>query len=94
MYAFHTVQGFSGSDAEEGVVYDEDINAQMQSAIDSILNLNRCDDGPPHHAANNSSSRAAFLSNEANYSLCNGDQYNSSEMQVDLALNEAVKSIL
>ncbi|XP_046439811.1 chromatin modification-related protein eaf-1-like isoform X4 [Daphnia pulex] len=107
--------GFDGE--EGGVIYDEDIKAQMQNAIDDLLRLNGCDDViPPHlqHLANNAAHPAAIgavaSSSSANYEasgaaggggggfpppLKNGEQFcNNSEMQVDLALNEAVNSIL
>jgi len=86
---------FSGSEdmEEEGVIYDEDITAQMQNAIDDLLKLNGgCDEGPT----------GGQQPSPANYTIQNGgasmenqlNQFNSQEMQVDLALNEAVKSIL
>lgn len=98
------IQGFSGSDPEEDV-YDEDITAQMQNAIDDLLKLNGCDEGPPQAAravtaastTNVSPSGGFILNNDTTYSMRNGlsDQFNSgAEMQVDLALNEAVNSIL
>ncbi len=110
-------QGFDGE--EGGVIYDEDIKAQMQNAIDDLLRLNGCDDViPPHlqHMANAAHPAgvpigAVASSSSANYEaianasgaaggggfppLKNGEQFcNNSEMQVDLALNEAVNSIL
>lgn len=107
------LQGFDGE--EGGVIYDEDIKAQMQNAIDDLLRLNGCDDViPPHlqHMANaaHPAGGAIASSSSANYEaianasgaagggfppLKNGEQLcNNSEMQVDLALNEAVNSIL
>ena len=86
--------GMDGVDGG-GVIYDEDIKAQMQNAIDDLLRLNGCDDGPGAVAgAASTSSPIAYDS--SGYLMKNGgDQYNSSsEMQVDLALNEAVNSIL
>ena len=62
----------------------EDINAQMaESAIESILNLKGCDEDEA-----NSGGHAA-----SNYAHSNGSEYQSNEMQADLALNEAIQSI-
>lgn len=58
----------------DGVLYDDDIKAQMQNAIDDLLALNGCDEAPSGVAT------AASARPEVN-----GD---------DLALNEAVNSIL
>lgn len=76
------------------VIYDEDIKAQMQNAIDDLLRLNGCDDGPldPTGVASTSS---PITYDSSGYLMKNGEQYNAnSDMQVDLALNEAVNSIL
>ena len=97
-------------DGEDGgVIYDEDIKAQMQNAIDDLLRLNGCDEvvPPGHHMGNATGAvgvvaPAGASSTSPNYDpmavyppLKNGEQFcNSSEMQVDLALNEAVNSIL
>ena len=111
------MQGFDGE--EGGVIYDEDIKAQMQNAIDDLLRLNGCDEViPPHlqHMTNAAHSAGVPIagitgapSSSSNYEaianasgaaggfppMKNGDQFcNNSEMQVDLALNEAVNSIL
>lgn len=93
-----------GVDGGGGIVYDDDIKAQMQNAIDDILRLNGCDDGPLVPGATASSAAGASTSSpmgvfdpSSGFLKQNGgDQYNSSgsEMQVDLALNEAVNSIL
>lgn len=67
--------------------FDDDIKAQMQNAIDDLLKLNGCDeiatssDGMPNYDG-------------AYASLKNGDQFGGGDVQVDLALNEAVNSIL
>ncbi len=101
------LQGF-GEGEEGGIIYDEDIKAQMQNAIDDLLRLNGCDEVlPPGHPLANTAGAvgvapAAASSSSPNYDpmagfppLKNGEQFcNSSEMQVDLALNEAVNSIL
>lgn len=70
-------------DGGDGIVYDEDIKAQMQNAIDDLIRLNGCDD---------MAASTSFDPSRQN----GGDQYNSgnSEGQVDVALNEAVNSIL
>lgn len=113
--------GFVGIDGEEGgVIYDEDIKAQMQNAIDDLLRLNGCDEViPPHHhhianavhptgvapvavgGASSSTHHYEPVTGSGGVaagglpSLKNGEQFcNNSEMQVDLALNEAVNSIL
>lgn len=77
----------------------------MQNAIDDLLRLNGCDEAPTHHlssASGTTGAAVAATSSPNNYEsmagyapIKNGDQFcNSSEMQVDLALNEAVNSIL
>lgn len=76
----------------------------MQNAIDDLLRLNGCDEvvAPPHHHSNATGTAAGVSSTSPTFEsmagyapLKNGEQFcNSSEMQVDLALNEAVNSIL
>ena len=61
----------------------EDINAQMESAIESILNLKGCDEDEANSGGHTAS----------NYAHSNGSEYQSNEMQADLALNEAIQSI-
>lgn len=97
-----------------GVIYDDDIKAQMQNAIDDLLRLNGCEDGPAsHHLATVGAGAAAAAASGvvdvapsaspgydavmSGYGppLKNGEQFcNTGDMQVDLALNEAVNSIL
>ena len=106
-WLFELLQGFGGVDGEDGVIYDEDIKAQMQNAIDDLLRLNGCDEIPPGHPLANAAGAivapaGASSTSPVNFDptavyppLKNGEQFcNSSEMQVDLALNEAVNSIL
>ena len=80
-------KGFGMDDGTGEIIYDaEDIKAQMQNAIDDLLRLNGCDEGPSGQPQQRPG--ATGVSSPSGYDGFNG------EMQVDLALNEAVNSIL
>ena len=77
-------------DGSGEIIYDEDIKAQMQNAIDDLLRLNGCDEGPSGQPQQHAGAAGvATLSSPSAY-----DGGYNGEMQVDLALNEAVNSIL